>query len=47
MGEHVLTADDLRTVTFDKPPCRLRGYNENQVGARLDEIASAIDHLDG
>ncbi len=44
MGEHVLTADDLRSVTFEKPPWGKRGYDEKAV---RDLIALAARRLDG
>ncbi|MHA0284878.1 DivIVA domain-containing protein [Mycobacterium sp. C3-094] len=47
MGEQGLTADELRNVTFSKPPWGKRGYDEKAVDALLDEIASALAHLDG
>ena len=47
MSDGGLTADDVRGATFEKPPFGKRGYDENQVDAMLDQIASAIAHLDG
>jgi len=39
-----LTADDVRSATFDKPPWGKRGYNEDEVNAFLQ---LAADRLDG
>ncbi|TRW78206.1 DivIVA domain-containing protein [Mycolicibacterium sp. 018/SC-01/001] len=44
MGEHVLTADDLRSVTFDKPSWGKRGYDQKAVH---DLVALAARRLDG
>ncbi|MGE2835384.1 DivIVA domain-containing protein [Mycobacterium sp. SMC-4] len=44
MGDGDLTAEDLRNVTFDKPPWGQRGYNEKAVD---DVIALAARRLDG
>ena len=41
-----LCADDVRSVRFNKPPFGKRGYDEQQVDAVLDEIVTAIEHLD-
>jgi DivIVA domain-containing protein len=44
MGERVLTADELRNMTFDKPPWGKRGYDEKSV---RDLVALAARRLDG
>lgn len=44
MGEHGLTAEDLRNVTFEKPPWGKRGYDEKAVH---DLVALAARRLDG
>ncbi|UXA18224.1 DivIVA domain-containing protein [Mycobacterium sp. SMC-4] len=44
MGEGGLTAEDLRNVTFDKPPWGQRGYSEKSVD---DFLALAARRLDG
>ncbi|WP_304441142.1 DivIVA domain-containing protein [Mycobacterium sp. 852002-50816_SCH5313054-b] len=35
-----LTADQVRTVTFSKPPVGKRGYNEDEVDAFLEAVAA-------
>ncbi|WP_111512396.1 DivIVA domain-containing protein [Mycobacterium kyogaense] len=44
MGEHGVTADDLRSITFDKPSWGKRGYDEKAV---RDLVALAARRLDG
>lgn len=44
MGDGVLTAEDLRNVTFEKPPWGKRGYDEKSV---QDFVALAARRLDG
>jgi DivIVA domain-containing protein len=41
-----LTAEDVRGITFDKPPWGERGFDEADVDALLDRIATAIANLD-
>ncbi len=38
-----LTADDVRSATFDKPPWGKRGYNEDEVNAFLQLVADRLD----
>lgn len=45
-GRGHLSADDVRGVQFNKPSFGRRGYSEDQVDALLDQIATAIAHLD-
>ncbi|KRE27303.1 cell division protein DivIVA [Mycobacterium sp. Soil538] len=44
MGDGGLTAEDLRNVTFEKPPWGKRGYDEKSV---QDFVALAARRLDG
>jgi DivIVA domain-containing protein len=44
MGDGGLTADDLRGVTFEKPPWGKRGYDEKSVN---DFLALAARRLEG
>ncbi|KMO70571.1 DivIVA domain-containing protein [Mycobacterium sp. BK558] len=44
MGDGELTAEDLRNVTFEKPPWGKRGYDEKSV---QDFVALAARRLDG
>jgi len=41
-----LTAEDVRSATFDKPPWGKRGYNEDHVDEFLDTLAATIAGLD-
>jgi DivIVA domain-containing protein len=41
-----LTAEDVRSATFDKPPIGKRGYNEDQVDEFPDTLAATIAGLD-
>lgn len=45
-GRGHLSADDVRAVRFNKPAFGKRGFDEQQVDALLDDIATAIAHLD-
>ena len=44
MGDGGLTAEDVRGVTFDKPPWGKRGYDEKSVN---DFLALAARRLEG
>lgn len=44
MGDGSLRAEDLRNITFDKPPFGKRGYDEKSVN---DFLALAARRLDG
>jgi DivIVA domain-containing protein len=37
-----LTADDIVSVAFSKPPLGKRGYNEDEVDALLDRVEQAL-----
>jgi len=41
-----LTAEDVRSAIFDKPPWGKRGYNEDQVDAFLEVLEATIAGLD-
>lgn len=42
--DHV-TADDVRGVTFSKPPIGRRGYHEDEVDRFLDAVESTLRDL--
>ncbi|MDZ4270439.1 MAG: DivIVA domain-containing protein [Mycobacterium sp.] len=44
MGDGALTAENLRGITFEKPPWPKRGYDEKSVN---DFLALAARRLDG
>lgn len=44
MGDGGMTADDVRSVTFEKPPWGKRGYDEKSVN---DFLALAARRLEG
>ena len=44
MGDGRLTAEELRDITFEKPPWGQRGYDEKSVA---DFVALAARRLDG
>ncbi|GFM20446.1 MULTISPECIES: DivIVA domain-containing protein [Mycobacteriaceae] len=46
-GRGHLSADDVRGMRFNKPKLGKRGYDPAQVDSLVDEIATAIAHLDG
>jgi DivIVA domain-containing protein len=47
-GSDSLTADEVRTVVFAKPPMGKRGYDEGEVDALLDIAASMLrERADG
>ena len=46
-GRGHLSADDVRGMRFNKPKLGKRGYDPAQVDQLVDEIATAIAHLDG
>jgi DivIVA domain-containing protein len=46
MSDGGLTAEDVRSATFEKPPFGKRGYNEDEVNALLDDIVTTIENLE-
>jgi DivIVA domain-containing protein len=46
MSDAGLTAEDVRSTTFNKPPIGKRGYNEDEVDEFLDTLAATIASLD-
>jgi DivIVA domain-containing protein len=41
-----LTANELREMSFDKPPIGKRGYNEDEVDAFLEAAEATLAKLD-
>jgi DivIVA domain-containing protein len=46
MSDAGLTAEDVRSVTFNKPPWGKRGFHEDEVDEFLDTLAATIASLD-
>jgi DivIVA domain-containing protein len=46
MSDAGLTADDVRSATFNKPPLGKRGYDEDEGDEFLDTLAATIARPD-
>jgi DivIVA domain-containing protein len=46
MSDAGLTAEDVRSATFNKPPWGKRDYDETSVDDFLDTLAATIASLD-